>query len=66
MFCALLGKISGERLQDHWSSCQVFAVRNSCSLGCPYVLFCILTICDISFFPILVLGLDLGSDCLSS
>ena len=20
MFCALLGKISGERLQDHWSS----------------------------------------------
>ena len=20
MFCALVGKISGERLQDHWSS----------------------------------------------
>ena len=23
MFCALLGKISGERLQDHWSSFSI-------------------------------------------
>ena len=24
---------------------------NSCSLGRPYVLFCILTFCNISYFP---------------
>ena len=28
---------------------------NSCSLGWPYVNFCILTICNISLFPVLVL-----------
>ena len=26
---------------------------NRCSLGWPYVLFCILTICNISYFPFL-------------
>ena len=35
---------------------------NSCSLGWPCVL-CIVTICNLSYFPFWFLGLDLGSDC---
>ena len=31
-----------------------------------HVLFCILTICNISYFPFWFLGLDVGSDCFSS
>ena len=53
----ILGRI--RLLSDH-------LLGNSCSLGWPYVLFCILTICSISYFPIWFWGLELGSDCFSS
>ena len=39
---------------------------NSCSFGYSYVLFCILTICNISYFLLWFRGLDLSSDCSSS
>ena len=35
-------------------------LENSCSLGWSYVLFCILTICNIMYFPVLVLRDEFG------
>ena len=45
-------------------SCHILG--NSCSFGLLYVLFCILSICNISYFPFWFWGLDLGCDCFSS
>ena len=45
MFCAKLAKISGERLQDQWSSGCKFSVKNKlglCSLILPYPNFFII------------------------
>ena len=47
MFCALLGKISGKRLQDHWLSGSVFVGGiHVCLSFCPSLMFCFCCLSD--------------------
>ena len=52
MFCALLGQIAGERLQDHWSS-------GSTSISLQTT--AILTIANLQYFPLAPFARSIGS-----